>query len=496
MAWFSKPKTPTIAATKYPAIPIRLHNTLGNTEVIFVQPAGKEVRMYNCGPTVYGPAHIGNLRAYLFPDALRRMLEYNGLRVKQVINITDVGHLASDADTSEDKMTKGMLREHMKVSLENMHKLAEKYAEEFIADLQAVGITTDSIAFPRASEYIDAQIATIKTLEEKGYTYTTSDGVYYDISRFPSYGALGNIDLEAQKEGARVEINPEKRNPADFNLWKKDEKMGWKSPWGQGFPGWHIECSAMARSILGEQIDIHTGGIDLMPTHHNNEIAQSEAATGKRPFSRVWMYNEFLNIENEKISKSVGNVVTLKEIVKKHFDPLSLRYFYLGARYSTPLNFSWESLQAAQSALLRLHFIYDALDETGEAELAENYRTRFHECINNDLDTAGALAMVWEMLKDKEISPASMRATLKDFDSVLGLQLGSANENLRTLIRAQFGEVVTNEDLPENIRTAITERESAREAKEWDKADTLRDQIIAAGYAIEDTPAGAKVLKK
>ena len=496
MAWFSKLTRPKETLPQHPTRPIFLHNTLGGLQETFTPPEARAIRMYNCGPTVYGPSHIGNLRAYIFPDLLRRMLEYNNLAVKQVVNITDVGHLASDADTSEDKMTKGMLREGMEVSIANMHILAEKYAEEFIADLQKVGIDTENITFPRASAYIDSQIAIIKTLEEKGYTYQTSDGVYYDTARFPDYGKLGNIHIEGQKEGARVEANPEKRNPADFNLWKKDEKMGWKSPWGQGFPGWHIECSAMARSCLGEQLDIHTGGVDLMPTHHNNEIAQSEAATGKKPFSRFWMYNEFLNIENEKISKSIGNVITLAELPGRGFHPLALRYYYLTARYSTPLNFSWESLQAAQSALLRLHFLYNQLPEEASAAADEEYQRTFHERINEDLDTPGAIAIMWQMLKDEKMTPASLRATLTDFDQVLGLTLGKGDETLQALIRAEFGEVIENDKLPENIRAKVIERDAARIAKDWTKADVLREDIQKQGYAIEDTPAGGKILKR
>src|SRR3989338_2065086 len=273
------------------SMPLYLYNTLGKSKQVFTLPqktkgvlSPKTVRMYNCGPTVYDIQHIGNLSMFVFADVLRKVLEYNGLAVKQVINITDVGHLTSDADFGDDKMAKGLKREGKELTLENMRELGEKYTQIFLDDLRKLNIDTSRITFPRASDYIPAQIAMITTLQEKGYAYTTGDGVYFDTSRFPAYGALGGVNIEGQKEGARVAIKSEKRNAADFALWKLDSKLGWDSPWGKGFPGWHIECSAMIRAILGEQIDIHTGGIEHIGVHHNNEIAQSEAATGKKPF--------------------------------------------------------------------------------------------------------------------------------------------------------------------------------------------------------------------
>jgi cysteinyl-tRNA synthetase len=251
----------------------------------------------------------------------------------------------------------------------------------------------------------------------------------------------------------------------------------------------------MARATLGEQIDIHTGGIDHIPVHHNNEIAQSESATGKKPFARVWMHNEFITIDEEKVSKSLGNTITLDELPQQGIHPLALRYFYLSARYSTPLNFSWGALKAAQQALLRLHFIFDQLDET-EGEVSPTYQTRFHERINDNLDTPGAIAIMWEIVKDKSVSPASMRATLTNFDFVLGLSLGTADERLRTLLRTEFGEVIPNGELPDDVRILLSTREEARAAGEWEKADELRAAIQDKGYTIEDTPAGARLLKK
>ncbi|HVM73432.1 MAG TPA: hypothetical protein VMU13_00955, partial [Candidatus Paceibacterota bacterium] len=292
--------------------PLYLHNTLGGkTERFELPPRVHTVRMYNCGPTVYGVQHIGNLSMFVFTNILRRALEYNDFKVKQVINITDFGHLTSDADEGEDKMTKGLKREKMKVTMENMTVLAERYTTVFLEDLIRLNIDTTRIEFPRASAYIAAQIAMIQSLEEKGYAYRTNSGVYFDTARFRDYGVLGGIDLSGQKEGAglrqgsggqstHVEVNPEKHSPHDFVLWKSDAHLGWNSPWGMGFPGWHIECSAMIRAVLGEQIDIHTGGIEHIPIHHNNEIAQSEAATGKKPLSRFWLHRAHIQIEGGK----------------------------------------------------------------------------------------------------------------------------------------------------------------------------------------------------
>lgn len=497
MNWFSSllssptPKKAPIALKK----PLYLFNTLGGQRQEFTPPPGKHVRMYNCGPTVYGPAHIGNFRSYIFADTLRRTLEYNSLGVKQVINITDVGHLTSDADAGEDKMSKGLRREGLDLTLENMKTLAEKYAALFLDELAQLNVKTDGTEFPRASDYIAAMAAMIKTLEEKGYTYTTSDGVYFDTSKFPEYGKLGNISLEGQQEGARVEANKEKRNPQDFNLWKKDEKLGWESPWGKGFPGWHIECSAMSRSLLGEQLDIHTGGIDHIPVHHNNEIAQSESAIGKKPFARFWLHNAFITIDDEKLSKSLGNDIALAKLAKKGVHPLSLRYFYLTAHYRSQINFSLTAIMAAQTALLRLHLLFNQLPQEETAPDSE-YQRKFNEKVNEDLDTSGAIALLWDMAKDTNIAPGAMRATLLDFDRVLGLRLGNPDEKLQELIRKEFGEPVALDSLPADIKEKITEREKARADKDWAKADQLRDELAKSGYALEDSPSDTQVLKK
>src|SRR3989344_5210432 len=342
MQWLAQLLGKRKGSSQNTASRVFLTNTLSSAKELFISQKPSVVTMYSCGPTVYGPAHIGNLRAYVFSDTLARTLIFAGYHVHRVINITDFGHLVSDGDEGEDKMTKGLKREKLEITMQNMRVLAERYAKLFLDDIEDLNIDAESIRFPRASDYIAEQIALISTLEQKGYAYRTKSGVYFDTSRFGGYGKLGGIDLSAQREGARVEKNKEKRNPADFVLWKPDNRLGWQSPWGLGFPGWHIECSAMSRALLGQEIDIHTGGEDHIAVHHNNEIAQSESATG-RTFVHYWMHSAFLNMGSEKISKSLGNSVYLSEIIEKGFHPLALRYFFLQAHYRTPLSFSWDA---------------------------------------------------------------------------------------------------------------------------------------------------------
>ncbi len=473
---FKKPTPPQSPVSE--KLPLYLHNTLSGTKEIF-EPRGSVVRMYNCGPTVYGVQHIGNLSMFVFTDTLRKVLEWNGWPVKQVINITDVGHLTSDADQGEDKMTIGLQREGLDLTLENMKVMAEKYAADFFENLEKLGIDTKTISFPRASEHIHGQIALIQTLHEKGYVYKTKDGLYFDTALFPTYGKLGNIDVASLKEGARVEANPEKHSPTDFNLWKFNPNLGWETPWGKGFPGWHIECSAMCRSELGEQIDIHTGGIEHIPVHHNNEIAQSEAATGKHPFSRFWLHRAHLQLNGRKIAKSEGNVVYLENIVAEGIDPLALRYLLLTSHYRTPNNFTWEALRGAERALHKLRMAFQQLPEGGLP--ATLWLRRFHERLNDDLDTPGAIAVLWDMLKDDQTTDAEKRATLALADRVLGVALVKA---------------AAPTDIPKEITELLKEREVARTEKNWARADELRDKIISLGYEIEDTTSGARVVQK
>jgi cysteinyl-tRNA synthetase len=472
-----------------------LHNTLSDSLEKFIPLRAGVVKMYNCGPTVYGEQHIGNLSMFVFTDILRRTLEFNGYKVQQVINITDVGHLVSDGDEGEDKMTKGLKREKKALTLENMRTLAEKYTEMFLRDLAILNIQTESTKFPRASDYIPAQIAMVKALEEKGYAYTGKSGVYFDTARFREYGKLGNINLEGLKEGARVDASDEKRNPTDFLLWKFDAKLGWESPWGLGFPGWHIECSAMIRSILGDRIDIHTGGIEHIPVHHNNEIAQSESATGKKPFSRYWLHRAHLQLNGGKIAKSGGSLVYLSEILEKGYHPMAFRYLLLGAHYRQPSNFSWESLAAAQTAYLKLRKIVDELPTDGSGFPAP-YGTRFTEAVNDDLNTPAALAVVWEMVNDKDIDPANLRSGILHADDVLGLNLAEQDEKAVELYRKKLGQTVSTAEIPDRVKELLAERELARAEKRWDDADAARKNIEGEGYVIEDTGDGPRLLAK
>ncbi|MBI2048589.1 MAG: cysteine--tRNA ligase [Parcubacteria group bacterium] len=478
--WFTR------GVTSQPAVPLRFHNTKGNTLEQFTA-SGKTVRMYNCGPTVYDFQHIGNLSAAVFADTLRRVLEYNGYAVKQVINITDFGHLTSDADEGEDKMAKALKREQMKPTMENMLALAERYTQAYLADVAMLGVSTAKIEFPRASAYIDAQIALIKTLDEKGYVYRTKDGLYFETSLFKEYGALGGIDIEHLEEGARVVANPEKHHPTDFALWKFSKDFGWDSPWGKGSPGWHIECSAMARSLLGEQIDIHTGGIEHVAIHHNNEIAQSEAATGKTPFSRFWMHRAHIQIDGHKIAKSEGNTVYLKDVLEHGMHPLALRYWFLTSHYRTPANFTWGALGAAAAAFTRLHrHAYEVRSASGR--ISPKWQKQFTARINADLDTAGAIAIVWDMLKDTSLSHGDLRATLLDFDRVLGLGLTAPDEKILSKIE--------DATLPAEDEALRKERDDARAAKDWARADALREELEKKGYAVRDTDAGTVIVRR
>lgn len=393
---------------------LKLHNTLTDEVEDFSPITSGVVKMYHCGPTVYDYVHIGNLRSFLLADILRRTCEYLGLEVKQVINITDVG-IGGNNDEGEDKMIAGLKREKKAVSMENMKELSDFYTLRFKEDTQAMNILPPHF-LPKASEHLAEMIEMIKALEEKGFVYKTSDGVYFDVSKDAHYGKLGRLGKETE---SRVE-NSEKKNSRDFALWKFNENLGYPSPWGQGFPGWHLECSAMATKYLGNTFDIHTGGLDLAPIHHNNEIAQSENVCGC-DFAHYWLHNEFVNVPEGKMAKSEGTGIKLSDLEAKNFSPLTYRYFLLMAHYRTPVTFTWEALEAAQNALSRLQKALEALPQGGVVDQA--YRAKFVEKLENDLNTPQALAVLWTMLKDKEVKPEDKVATLKDFDRVLGLGL-------------------------------------------------------------------------
>lgn len=470
---------------------LRVHNTLTGEKEEFVPINASRVGMYNCGPTVYNYAHIGNLRAYVFADTIRRTLELNGYKVDQVINITDVGHLTSDADSGEDKIEKATKREKKTAG-----EIAEFYTKEFLNDLADLNIETGGTRFPKATEHIPEQIALIQKLEKGGHTYKTTDGIYFDTSTFKDYGKLGNINLAGLKEGARVEANSEKRNITDFALWKfspesatEKREQEWNSPWGVGFPGWHIECSAMSMKYLGETFDIHTGGIDHIPVHHNNEIAQSECATGK-PFARYWLHSAFVNVEGGKMAKSEGNFLRLADIKKEGISPLAYRYWLLGAHYSTQVTFSLEAVKAAEIALNKLIAHYAALSSSLSADsnavkADDTYKAEFKGYINDNFNTPQAIALMWELSKDKEIGPAVAKATFVAFDSVLGLNLAKSAEKSDT----------TKLDMPEEVRELVAEREKARKEKNYTRSDELRIEIEKLGFFVKDGPSGPVISK-
>lgn len=470
------------------AKPLFLYNTLTRKEEPFAPLKNNTATLYTCGPTVYDYATIGNFRSYIFADVLKRTLLYNGYQVSHTINLTDFGHLTSDADSGEDKMMKGLRREGKSVTLTAMRELSNRYIDVFMDDLESLNIM-HATQYTRASEYVQEQIALIKTLETKGYTYETSDGVYFDISKFPSYGKLGNIDLKKLKEGARVDVNEEKKHPADFALWKKG-LLGWESSWGKGFPGWHIECTAMAFASLGKQIDIHTGGVDHIATHHNGEIAQAEAATGKQ-FAQVWMHNEFITVEDRRIGKSEGNAVTLKNLKNRGYQPDSYRYWLLTGHYQAPMNFTFEALTGAKQALFRLkrHMFEDYKNAKGAVHT--QYQERFHAAINDNLDTPKAISIMWDLVKDTSLSPGEKAATLRDMDSVLAIGLSDKPSD----VVRELG-VIAREELPEDIEDLVEKREAARVAQNWEEADSLREALNLKGYSVEDGPDGPKIIKE
>ncbi len=461
---------------KSKAVPASLFftNTLSGKKERFMPTKPGVVTMYSCGPTVYGPQHVGNLRAAVFADTLARVLLDAGFHVRRVINITDVGHMVGDGDQGEDKMAFGAAREK-----KSPKEIADLYTKRYLDDIRALNIDTDHIVFPRATEYIKEQIALAKTLEEKGFAYKTSDGLYFDTAKFPSYGKLGGAVHAELEAGKRVEVGG-KHRAADFALWrlaKPHDLQQWDSPWGRGNPGWHIECSAMSRALLGQDIDIHTGGEDHIAVHHNNEIAQSEAATG-RPYVRYWMHNAFLTMQGEKIAKSVGNVAYLSDLAEHGLHPLALRYFFIQAHYRTPLSFSWAALEGANEALMRLWKIAKEIKtESGKRGAPSDVLDRFNASVRDDLGTSQALAMVWENVKSEEYTWNQKWALLERADHVLGLSLIEPPiENAE----------IAKENIPKEVEELLAKREAARAAKDFGAADALRSEIENRGYRVED----------
>lgn len=485
MGVFDFLKKTSATAVTHP--PLFFYNSLANKKEIFTPLSDKRVTVYSCGPTVYDHIHIGNLRAYLLPDLIKRVLIYNGYDVAHVINFTDFGHLTDDGDEGEDKMMKALKREGKPITLAAMREVAEIYIQSFKDD-NAVFHNIPPTKYTPASDYIDDEIRLVKTLYEKGYAYEISDGIYFDISKFPTYGQIGNIDVQKLRDGARVEINPEKHHPADFALWKKS-LLGWESDWGKGFPGWHIECTAMVFATLGKQIDIHTGGEDLKYTHHNGEIAQAEAVTGK-PYVGYWLHNAHLSVDNTKISKSLGNGIRLSGLVDRGIPPLAYRYWLLTAHYRSPVNFTFEALTAAKQALFRLkRFVFEECKNTS-GKPSTDYLSRFTTFINDDLDTPRAVALMWEVVKDATLSNPDKVATLRDMDSVLDIGLSDDTET----VTRELG-IVEADSLPEEIQKLLDERTLARNIQNWDEADRIRQTLNYKGYIVEDTPQGQKISK-
>jgi len=480
---------------------IILYNTLTKKKEEFKPLRRNEVGLYTCGPTVYNFAHIGNLRSYLFEDFLVRALKYDGYRVKRVMNITDVGHLTGDRDMGEDKMERGAAREG-----KSAWQIADFYLQAFKKDLADLNILEPDV-WCKATDNIPEQIKMIKTLETKGYTYRIKDGIYFDTSKVQDYNKLSHLPLSELREGARVEINAAKKNSTDFALWKfspvgAKRQMEWKSPWGVGFPGWHIECSAMSLKYLGSQLDIHCGGIDHINIHHTNEIAQSEAATGKK-FFNYWMHNAFLNIAGgKKMAKSADNFLTLQNaLVNQGLNPLAFRFAALQTHYRKPMEYNDNILVQAADGLKSLYnqfkFLSATVAEKSSGAGAKNnpekgvinqpLKDKFLAAINDDLNMPQALAVVAAVLKFK-ISPADKRATILDFDKVLGLGLAKAGE--------EAGKELKPADLPKSIQDLVLRRQSARLSKEWELADNLRKRIEDGGYLMEDTKDGYRVSKK
>ena len=457
---------------------IYFYNTLTKQKDLFKPIEEGKVKIYSCGPTVYKDATIGNMRTNLLNDTLRRVLKYNGYELKHVMNITDVGHLVSDGDEGEDKMLKSAREEH-KSPLE----IAEHYTKLFFRDLERLNIETPEVVC-KATDHIKEMLEMVQKIMKNGYAYETSTAIYFDVSKLDKYGILSGINLNDQKAGARVDIDPEKRNPYDFALWIKapeNHLMKWNSPWGPSYPGWHIECSAMGRKYLGEQFDIHTGGIDLIPTHHENEIAQNKGACGKNP-AHYWIHGEYLLINGGKMSKSLGNTYLIDDIIARGYSPLAYRLFNYSCHYRGKLNFTWEGIESANTSLIRLREGYQKhLNGNSDIsdEIIADMENRFHQAINDDMNMPLALSVVWEAVKYPEKSP-KIAQLLKKFDTVLGIKIDEVQET----------------KIPQEILDLVEERKQARSDKNWSESDRLRDLIAEKGYIVKDTKDGTEVLKK
>ncbi len=468
--------------------PVHLHNTLTRRKELFQPLNPPRVTIYNCGPTVYKDIHIGNLRAFTTTDWLRRVLEYNGYDVFLVRNVTDVGHLhdADDSRGGEDK-----LEHEARTTGRSAYEIAAHYTEQYLHDVAEMNILPPQ-QLPKATDHIPEMIALIEKLIEHGLAYVTDGNVYYDVSRFASYGELSGNTVENLRAGGhgrvQMEVAEDKEAPEDFALWKRGEasrQMNWESPWGIGFPGWHIECSAMATKYLGEQFDIHTGGIDLVFPHHEDEIAQSQGALGKKPV-QYWVHNEFLDLGSSKMSRSVGNVLLLSTLKERGFEPMAFRYLMLTAHYRSKLNFSEESIQAAQNALNNLRndlaeLPLTAAPPTAWSTQASQMHDAFHEAINNDMDLPVAISIAREAAHTTKLEPAERRRLVLDFDRVLGLRLDTVTPK-------------APKALSDEVQEMVRQRDAARATRNWKESDRLRDELKALGFEVRDTPNGTKLV--
>lgn len=459
---------------------MKVFNTLTRQKEEFSTLDGSDkVRMYSCGPTVYGFAHIGNMRTYIFMDLLRRTLRYEGYKIKGVMNITDVGHLLSDGDDGEDKMEKAAGEQH-----KTPYEIAAFYSAAFFTDLKKLNIERPELT-PKATDNIDIMEKFVEELVARGFAYETSDGIYFDISKANDYGKLSGVRLDEQQAGARVEVNGEKRHPADFAVWKKAPKehiMQWQSPWGQGYPGWHIECSAMGKKYLGEQFDIHTGGVDHIPIHHENEIAQSEALTGKIP-AKYWMHGEFMLVDGGKMSKSLKNTYTVSQLEERGYRPMDFRYFCLNAHYRKKLNFTFEGMDAAKTSYDRLcqAILKHKNGKTPtDPDVLEDFSRQFEDAVSDDLNAPCALGVMWNMLR----LPASADVYKKalDFDRIFALSLAQIKEEKC--------------EVPDAIKALADKMQEARAAKDWNAADCFRAEIDKAGYKVANTKDGYEITEK
>lgn len=466
---------------------MKLYNTLSRKLEEFKSIKPGHVGVYSCGPTVYWNQHIGHMYAYVQWDCLVRALRYQGMQVKWVMNITDVGHLTSDEDAGEDKMEKGAKREGLTV-----WQIADKYIAQFVDSMERLNIHRPDVLC-RATEHIHEQIELIKLIEKNGFAYKTKTGLVFDTSKFSDYAKFAKLDLKKQEAGARVEVDPEKKQPWDFLLWVTNQPehiMKWDSPWGVGFPGWHIECTAMSTKYLGNQFDIHTGGIEHIPVHHTNEIAQAYGAFGRQT-ANYWLHNGWLTFSGEKMSKSLGNNVLVTDVEAKGFDPLALRYLILNAHYRQGINFTWESLQGSQNALNKLRNKISLLRQALQGETLQmavgcaGYEGDFLAAINDDLNMPQALAVVWKLVDDKTMPARAKLISLFRMDKVLGLRLDKIQDS-----RFKIQEV------PDKIQKLVDDRERLRGEKKFIESDLVREEIEKLGYTIEDSDQGSKISKK